>query len=324
MKRRMRIRLRARTSVWAVLLALVPAATRADTSGLTVDVVTLAGGRLVVTGTTAKRNQLVRIPGTHIRTRSDELKRFSFNEDYRTPDCRITLATGTGAVELMIAQCGPHGVRPRGVWRATKSYTQDDLALFRGSTWRALRESAGKRPDRSPEDWQLFAARGEPGPRGPAGPAGPQGAAGLPGADGAPGEKGDPGDPGPAGPKGEQGEPGPAGPQGNPGAAGPLAGMRLVKKTCDDTGGWELAGSNVQCIAACGIGEVPYDGMYRFVRRGSGVGLWSFENARLDPLAPPPFPNNAWFVQLGDNALTEPLRGGTFEQAVVSLICGPP
>ena len=145
------------------------------TSGLTLSTAAITQGRLVITGTAASPGTVVALEGTPFRATADAQRRFSFSLDYRTPDCRVTLRTSTGTLAVLIGQCGP-GTVPRGAWSGVAQYRAGDLALYGGSTYRALRANVGKAPALNAADWQLFAARGATGPQGPAGPAGSAGA----------------------------------------------------------------------------------------------------------------------------------------------------
>src|SRR4051812_16007502 len=118
----------------AALFAIFPlvsaaSATTTGTSGISVSVVTLAAGKLVITGTASTAGVQVRIQGTSITATADAQKKFSFNVDYRTPDCALTLATSTGTLGVLISDCGP-GTTPRGAWLATARYNAGDLALY--------------------------------------------------------------------------------------------------------------------------------------------------------------------------------------------------
>jgi len=200
--------------------AIAGAATRSvvGTPGLSVKTVALTGGKLVITGTAASAGTIVKIQNTAFRDTADAQKAFSFEVDHRSPDCRVTLETGTGSLTLLISDCGP-GVMPRGAWSSTTRFMIGDLAFHSGSTWRALRNNLGRRPDFNLLDWQLFAARGSVGPAGvrgergaagaigATGPSGPSGATGSQGPQGAAGDQGPPGPQGPTGPQGEKGDP---------------------------------------------------------------------------------------------------------------------
>jgi hypothetical protein len=140
--------------------------TQAGTPRLTLKVVTLAAGKLVITGTAAAPGVLVKIVGTRFQTRANARKQFSFNVDYRTPNCRITLASPTGTLGLLVSDCGPQGVQ-------------------------------GKRGPIG-----ITGARGPTGPQGPTGETGPQGAQGPQGPQGPVGAMGAQGPQGAEGPAG--------------------------------------------------------------------------------------------------------------------------
>ncbi len=187
--------------------------------GMTINVVTLAAGRLVITGTAASAGQVISIKTTNFKATANSQKRFSFNVDFRTPDCRVYLATKTDWVGLAIANCGPVGTVNRGFWSAALAYVRNDMVSSDGATWIARRANKNKKPGlpTTTTDWQALAARGAqgvPGPKGLTGPAGPQGAQGLTGPAGAGGP------PGPQGSTGLAGAAGPSGPQGSAGPAG--------------------------------------------------------------------------------------------------------
>lgn len=93
----------------------------AGSPNLTVDVATIVAGRLRIAGKTDLPGKTIRIRGTQFSAKSDGAKQFRFNLFYRTADCEITLTTSTGALTLLIGDCGlpgprgPQGARgPRG------------------------------------------------------------------------------------------------------------------------------------------------------------------------------------------------------------------
>ena len=141
---------------------------------LTIEVAALEAGRLVIAGKTNRPDVIVRILDeatllTRFKTRSDATSHFAFDLDYRTENCRITLATRTGTLDLMIGACGPRGdIGPQG--QIGPPGAQGETGL-----------------------------QGERGPRGSTGPAGADGAIGAMGPAGPAGPQGDPG---PAGPPG--------------------------------------------------------------------------------------------------------------------------
>jgi hypothetical protein len=104
------------------------------------------GRKASITGLTSAPTNTVRIVGTKFTTTSDSLRRFRFLVDYRTPDCKLTLQTVLGSATYLIGNCGPHGLQPRGVWKATQGYLANDTVLLDGTTWRALRANKNKRP----------------------------------------------------------------------------------------------------------------------------------------------------------------------------------
>jgi Collagen triple helix repeat (20 copies) len=150
---------------------------------------------------------------------------FKFSTLYRPDDCAVTVSVvgfPGKSKDALIANCGPAGVTPRGAWLKNNQYARNDLATYKGSSWRALGEvAANSLPPDVSEDWDLFVAGGGSGEgEGTQGPQGPQGAQGAAGAEGAIGPQGAQGAEGPQGSAGVQGESGAEGAQGPQGAAG--------------------------------------------------------------------------------------------------------
>ncbi len=118
----------------ALLTGSSAANVQTGTPGLTISVATIAAGKLVITGTASSPGIVVAIVGTTLKATADAQKKFSFNVDYRTPDCRVTLSSSSGATVLgtlnfMLSDCGP-GTLPRGPWAGT--------AATMPGTWRCL------------------------------------------------------------------------------------------------------------------------------------------------------------------------------------------
>src|SRR5262245_29851166 len=113
----------ARSLAVAVMAATSLAANPAEAvSGLTVKVATISAGKLVIVGTALTAGTVVKIDGTTLSTIADAQKTFRFDVNYRTPDCRVVLATLTGKVNILISECGPAGVVPRGAWASNLQY----------------------------------------------------------------------------------------------------------------------------------------------------------------------------------------------------------
>ena len=107
------------------------------------------------------------------------------------PDKGQKCASTEGAVSWNQA-----GITWRGTWAETARYNAGDAVAYQGSSYLAVKRSAGHVPPASPADWALLAARGATGPAGTQGLAGP------------PGPRGSTGPQGPRGPQGPQGPPG--------------------------------------------------------------------------------------------------------------------
>ena len=153
-------------------LSLLPVAGLASAvgSGLKLQTVTIAAGKLVVVGTSARPRVRVTIPGTSFQTTSNARGEFSFNIRFRPDSCRLTLATYTGVTTALVSMCGPEG----------------------------------KKGDRG-----LTGLAGPAGPSGPSGPQGPRGLQGDQGPPGPKGDQGPQGVAGEQGPPGPPGVPGP-------------------------------------------------------------------------------------------------------------------
>jgi hypothetical protein len=192
----------------------------AAAAGLTITDAAITAGRLSITGTTRSPRTRVSIVGTAFATTSDAAGRFEFEVLHQPSDCIVDLATPTGTAKALVARCGPRGIDPRGAWSTATTYLADDVVTHDGSSWRALRTSKGSTPGRVAAEWQIFAAKGDTGPKGDTGAQGAAGAQGEPGAQGVAGPQGEPGAQGVAGPRGD------TGPQGTPGAAGTPAMFR--------------------------------------------------------------------------------------------------
>jgi hypothetical protein len=184
--------------------------------GLTVEAAGITAGRLVIRGATNVAQKVVRIKGTAFRVRSAADRSFAFDLDYRTPDCRITLVTGTGTLDLMLGSCGPQG------------------------------ETGAAGP---------AGPAGPDGPRGPRGLAGEPGEPGLDGAQGPAGPAGAQGPPGPAGERGARGLRGPRGAEGPQGPPGPPSGIIARAETCTGPGDYRLVAGAHYCVASCAQGE---------------------------------------------------------------------
>jgi hypothetical protein len=181
----------------------------AGATGLTVSDAKIEDGKLIVTGTTPRGTQQVKLDSLFTQT-STPAKVFTFRlDDYYPSACVVTLTAGAAKANAVVANCAP-GVSPQGIWRASRNYLLDDLVQFHGTTWRALRANTNKPPAGSASYWQVFAAKGEKGPAGPQGPSGPKGNAGPQGLTGPRGATGPAGATGPQGPQGAQGQQGPS------------------------------------------------------------------------------------------------------------------
>ena len=234
-------------AIAAIIVVSASAVKEAQAADIAVSFAKIQAGKLVITGTTAIGNTKVRLEGQTaavFNTTSHPTSRtFVFNIVYHPGDCTVLLqkvnANNTlgPAVAAVIADCGPLALAPRGVWVANYTYQINDLVTFGGASWRAKRSNLNRLPSTTnAADWEIFAAKGDTGPKGATGLQGAQGVRGLqglqgfqglPGPQGPAGAVGAVGPTGPAGAAGAVGPQGPAGPTGAPGLTGPrgLAGV---------------------------------------------------------------------------------------------------
>ncbi len=166
----------------------------------------IAGGKLVVTGTTATASMPLTLDDTY-SGKSNGAKAFTFSLVYLPPDCIVAInKTGAAAkTQAVVANCAARGLNAQGAWNNTTGYLTNDVVTQLGSVWRALKDNKGKSPSANPTAWEKFVQKGDTGAAGAEGPAGAAGAAGGTG---------------PQGPAGAAAEAGATGPQGAAGAAG--------------------------------------------------------------------------------------------------------
>ena len=163
----------ARRATACLLLLTFAGPASAAGSGLKLQTVTIAAGKLVVTGTTARPRVRVTIPGTSFQTTSNARSEFSFNILFRPDNCRLTLATNTGVTTALVSLCGPQGKKgARGLTGLTGPEGPDGLTGPEGP----IRPSGpeGTQGPAGPQGLQ-----GQAGPRGPQGATGPQGGPGV-------------------------------------------------------------------------------------------------------------------------------------------------
>ena len=174
------------------LIALAASATAAGAPDLTITDAKIAAGKLVITGTTAHPGMRLRLDGKsaadfNITSKSD--RTFSFSVVYLPKDCIVNVqkvppsARIAGSTDLVVANCSPAAISPRGDWNETAAYQTLDLVAHDGASWLAQRDNVNMEPGKS-AGWQLFAAKGDAGGDGSSGQAGTTGAASAAGRDG--------------------------------------------------------------------------------------------------------------------------------------------
>jgi hypothetical protein len=170
----------------------------------------IAGGKLVVTGTTLTGNMNLTLDGS-FTGKSTAAKAFNFSLVYLPPDCIVSVGK-TGAAtttQAVVANCAARGLNPQGAWKNTTSYVTNDVVTQLGSAWRALKDNKGKSPSAAaiPAIWEKFVQKGDPGPAGAVGSQGIQGLPGTAGTNGTDGTDGIDGADGATGPTGPAGGP---------------------------------------------------------------------------------------------------------------------
>lgn len=148
----------------ALMSAPSPSWAAAAGAGLEVDLASIVGGRLVISGNSATPTINVQISRTSFSTRSSKKGVFGFNVLHLPDDCTVELKTTKGTLPLIISNCSPKGDK--------------------GSRGKAGRMGPvgpagpqGPVGDVGPLGSQGVA--GPVGPQGPLGPEGPQGQRGL-------------------------------------------------------------------------------------------------------------------------------------------------
>lgn len=211
-------------SAAALLLSSIAA-----NAAITITNATVQSGTLQVSGKSTTGTSVV-LDGQFSAPINASNKNFSFSlNNYLPSDCIVDLIL-VGApqtLSVVIADCGPRGLNPRGAWGAAATYLQDDIVTYNGSSWRALYNpspNVGNIPDAgtSATFWEKFVSKGLDGAVGATGPQGSQGEQGPEGQQGPEGPQGLAGPQGEIGPQGPQGEQGPEGPQGLEGPQGPI------------------------------------------------------------------------------------------------------
>lgn len=168
------------------LVALLATATMASASQVTITDAKIAAGKLVVSGKTSQANARLRLDrksGAGFNVTSGPDKTFSFGVVYLPKDCIVSVqevlpsARMGEQTDLVVANCAPAGISPRGNWSKGLAYDANDLVSFGGSSWLAVQDNINAKPGAA-ADWQLFAAKGGAGGDGSAGSNGSAGSAG--------------------------------------------------------------------------------------------------------------------------------------------------
>jgi hypothetical protein len=100
--------------MWPFIVATIAIAVFAagpvDAAGLTIEQATIKGGKLLVTGRTAKPNQIVEIVETGDKTVSLASRRFTFSLSYSPPNCKLNLRTDVDSVsDQVVSSCLQRG-----------------------------------------------------------------------------------------------------------------------------------------------------------------------------------------------------------------------
>jgi len=94
----------------AALAAVIATAGLADAAGLQIERAAIDRGKLVISGRTAKPNQVITLMNTGDRTASLPSRRFSFTLDFMPADCRLKFQVeGEELENVLVAGCGLRG-----------------------------------------------------------------------------------------------------------------------------------------------------------------------------------------------------------------------
>ncbi len=201
----------------ALLFASANGMAAAQTVDVTITDAKIAGGKLVVTGTTRTARMALTL-NDQFDTTSNGSKAFSYSLVYLPPDCIVNVGkTGAAATTPgVVANCAARGLNAQGAWNRNTAYVANDVVTQLGSVWRALEDNKNKSPSVQANAalWEKFVSKGDAGTAGPKGDQGDQGAAGATGSQGTRGEQGLQGAKGDKGDKGDQGNAGTTGPIG--------------------------------------------------------------------------------------------------------------
>lgn len=169
------------------LVALFATASVASAAQITITDAMIEAGKLVVSGKSSQANARLRLDrrsGAGFNVTSGPDKTFSFGVVYLPKDCIVSVqevlpsARMGESTDLVVANCAPAGISPRGNWSKGLAYEANDLVSFGGSSWLAVQDNINAKPGAA-GDWQLFAARGGDGSAGGAGSNGSAGSAGA-------------------------------------------------------------------------------------------------------------------------------------------------
>jgi hypothetical protein len=149
-------------------LTLLVTAAYADIPDVTVTEAKIEAGRLVIAGKASVPGMTLRVDGKlasdFTASASPLDRRFRFSLVYLPRDCIVDLQRVMpngmlkASTSLVIANCAPSGLSPRGNWNGKLVYDSNDLVSFQGGSWLATRENVNRKPGTT-GDWQLFVAR---------------------------------------------------------------------------------------------------------------------------------------------------------------------
>ena len=150
---------------------------------------TTTNTRVTLTGLTASSNYNWRVRANGTGNFSNSA--YSGNQNFSTsatPSSSWQLFADRG-VAGSAGPAGP-GLRWRGGWSSTTSYSVRDLVHHNRSAWVATANSRNSTPSGTSNFWDIYAESGERGATGARGPTGPRGPAGADGEDGTAADRG--------------------------------------------------------------------------------------------------------------------------------------